>query len=491
MTLTTRRLATAILFVGLFAMAARVAVDSDTFWHLRAGTWMLDNGRILNFDAFSHTRLNQPWINHSWLSEIPMAALYQAFGYGGLNLATAIIIWLAFLFVYLSGEGGPYLRAFAVVLAAATSGVYWSARPQIVSLLLAAIFNHILILYRFRGVNRLWLLPLLMIAWVNLHGGFAIGFILLVVTFVGYTAAFAIGGFRMGEASRGMMWVGGIGLACAAAVSLNPFGPRMLLYPFKTVSIGALQNYIQEWQSPNFHTREAQVFIVMWLLTFGAAGFSKRRLEVTDFLLFGVFSGLALLAGRNIAAFAVVAAPILMRHADSAAAELGERWPKLRMRESHDPPKQLMHLVNWALLAVVTAAAIVKVSLPLDTVTIHKAIAATSPVGAAAYLKAHPAQGEMFNSYNFGGYLAWTLYPETPVYVDGRTDLYDDEFLAEYLDTYLAGAGWQDGFEKYNIGVVLVEPGAPIARALLARPDWAVRYEDPVAVVIVRINNEQ
>src|SRR3990170_1513314 len=74
MTFTTRRLATAILCLGLFAMAARVAVDSDTFWHLRAGTWMLDNGRILNFDAFSHTRLNQPWINHSWLSEIPMEA---------------------------------------------------------------------------------------------------------------------------------------------------------------------------------------------------------------------------------------------------------------------------------------------------------------------------------------------------------------------------------------------------------------------------------
>ncbi len=491
MTLTPRRLATAILFIGLFAMAARVAVDSDTFWHLRAGTWMLDNGRILNFDAFSHTRLNQPWINHSWLSEIPMAAIYRAFGYGGLNLATAIIIWLAFLFVYLSGDGGSYLRAFVIVLAATTSGVYWSARPQIVSLLLVAVFNDVLILYRYRGVNRLWLLPVLMIVWVNLHGGFAIGFILLLVAFVGYTLAFAVGGFRMGEAARGMKWVGGIGLACAAAVSVNPFGPQMLLYPFKTVSIGVLQNYIQEWQSPNFHTREAQVFIVMWLLTFGAAGFSKRRLDVTDFLLFSAFSGLALLAGRNIAVFAIVAAPILMRHADSAIAELWERWPKLRIEASTAPPKPVMQILNWALLVIVVAAAVVKVALPLNPATTEKAIAAISPVGAATYLKTHPSQGAMFNSYNFGGYLTWASYPDAPVYVDGRTDLYDDDFLAEYLNTYLAGTGWQNTLEKYQIGVVLVEPGAPIAKALLAQPNWAVRYQDSVAVVIVKMNDEQ
>src|SRR3990170_1896470 len=118
MTLTTRRLAVAIFFIGLFAMAVRVAVDSDTFWHLRAGTWMIENRRLLDFDNFSHARAGQPWINHSWLSEILMAAIFAGFGYGGLNLATAIIVWLTFIVVYQSGEGDSYLRIFAVLLAA-------------------------------------------------------------------------------------------------------------------------------------------------------------------------------------------------------------------------------------------------------------------------------------------------------------------------------------------------------------------------------------
>jgi len=483
MTLTTRRLVIAILFLALFAMAVRVAVDSDTFWHLRSGEWMLDNGRLLDFDVFSHTRLNQPWINHSWLSEIFLAVTYRVGGFSALNLVTAIIIWVTFLFVYLSGEGGPFLRAFVIVLAAATSAVYWSARPQIISLLLAAVFNYILILYRQPGRNYLWLLPILMVAWVNLHGGFAIGFILLVITFTGQIINFVV---SAEHSSQGVLWIGATGLLCAAAVTLNPYGPQMLLYPFKTVSIGALQNYIQEWQSPNFHAREAQVFIVLWLAVFAAVGLARRRLDLTDLLLFSAFSALALLAGRNIAVFAVVAAPILMLYADSAFTELQERWPRLKRLTGSAPPTRVLQSLNWALLVLVAAAVLVKAALPLNPATTDQAIAQYAPVGAANYLKATPTPGLLFNSYNFGGYLAWTLYPDRLIYVDGRTDLYDDVFLNEYLNAYQAGSGWQQTFMKYGIATVLVENNSPIARELIQSPGWAIRYSDPVSVVLVK-----
>ncbi|MBI5291763.1 MAG: hypothetical protein HY872_07800, partial [Chloroflexi bacterium] len=445
MPLTTRRLAVAIFFIGLFAMAMRVAVDSDTFWHLRAGTWMLDTHRLLNFDAFSHTRLGQPWINHSWLTEIAMAALYRLGGYGALNLATALVVWLTFFFVYRSGAGGSYLRIFVTLLAAVASAVYWSARPQIVSMLLAAVFNAILLDYRRRGVNRLWLLPVLMIAWVNLHGGFAIGFILLTVVFVGALAGLfhqRIEPLRV-QRIRDAAWLGGTGLACVLAACLNPYGPAMLLYPFKTVSIGVLQNYIQEWQSPNFHARETQVFILLWLATFGAVGFSRRRLSLTDFLLFSAFSALALLAGRNIAVFAVVAASILMLHGDATIAELQARAPALRLSENTARPARTFLILNWAIVVAVALAAAAKAALPLLPAATQDAVTGASPVGAAAYLRANPPPGLMFNSYNFGGYLTWALYPQTPVYVDGRTDLYDNAFLTDYLNTASAGPGWQ------------------------------------------------
>ncbi len=485
MPLTTRRLAIAIFFIGLFAMAMRVAVDSDTFWHLRAGTWMLDNHRLLNFDAFSHTRLGQPWINHSWLTEIAMAALYRLGGYGALNLATAVVVWLTFVFVYRSGAGGSYLRIFVTLLAAVASAVYWSARPQIVSMLLAAVFNAVLLDYRWRGVNRLWLLPPLMVAWVNLHGGFAIGFILLAAVLVGEIVESFRQRMKPLRVER-MIWLGGIGLACAAAATVNPYGPALLLYPFKTVSIGVLQNYIQEWQSPNFHAREAQVFILLWLATFGAVGLSRRRLSLTDFILFSAFSALALLAGRNIAVFAVVAAPIFMLHGDAAIAELQAHAPALKLSENMASPARTFLILNWAIVVAVALAAAAKATLPLRPAATQEAVAGASPVGAAAYLRADPPPGLMFNSYNFGGYLTWALYPQTPVYVDGRTDLYDNAFLTDYLNTASAGPGWQAALDSAHIGFVVVESNSPLARELQRAPDWAMRYRDPLAVVIVR-----
>ena len=106
-----------------------------------------------------------------------------------------------------------------------------------------------------------------------------------------------------------------IGVLIVGAVCINPSGPVMLLYPFKTVSIGALQDYIQEWQSPDFHLLSVQPFIWLLLLTLGAAGASRRRLALTDFLLVAGFAYLGLMAGRNVALFALAAPPVLARHA--------------------------------------------------------------------------------------------------------------------------------------------------------------------------------
>ena len=104
MPLTPRRLATIILFLSVFMMAMKPSVDTDSFWHLRAGAWMLDNAHILTIDVFSYTRLNQSWINHSWLSQIFLALIYRLSGFGGLNLFTAVVIVAAFMFVYRAGR---------------------------------------------------------------------------------------------------------------------------------------------------------------------------------------------------------------------------------------------------------------------------------------------------------------------------------------------------------------------------------------------------
>jgi hypothetical protein len=487
--LTTRRLATAVLFIGLFAVTIGVLVDSDTFWHLRAGTWMVENARLLNFDAFSHTVAGRPWINHSWASEILMALVYRALGYGGLNLVTALVICATLAVVYQSSDADSYVRGVVVALTAVTTAIYWSARPQIVSLLMTAIFHLVLLRWRQRGRNQLWLLPPMMALWVNLHGGFAIGFLLLSVTFIGELARWVAAKLDgaddgTGRPSRApLLWIGGIGLACAAAVALNPWGLAMLAYPFKTVSMGVLQSYIQEWKSPDFHLRSAQFFIVFWLLAFAAVGASRRRIDVTDFLSFAVFSGASLLAARNIPVFAVVTAPLVMRHAGEIVGDLKRRWGGHTARARGS---RAMVAINWAVLLLVTFAVVPKASLVLGPGATEREVSRSLPVGAVEYLRTHHASGRLFNTYNYGGFLTWALGRRMPVYVDGRTDLYDDRFLNEYINVYMAGPGFEGTLAKYRIGVVLVEPNAPIARALLATPEWSLGYSDRVSVVLVK-----
>src|SRR5258706_13577432 len=185
--LTTRRLAVAVLFILLFAVAVRIPVDTDTWWHLRSGEYILNKG-IPTTDPFSLTRLNEPWIDHSWGSQIIMFLVYRLFGGAGqpgdggnvgLALYTALLATIGMCFVYLTCEGEVYARMFVVVIAATAAAVFWSARPQMISFMLSTVVLYVLHLYKRKHIDRLWLLPVIMLLWVNLHSGWAIGFIFL------------------------------------------------------------------------------------------------------------------------------------------------------------------------------------------------------------------------------------------------------------------------------------------------------------------------
>jgi len=110
---------------------------------------------------------------------------------------------------------------------------------------------YLLWLYKYRKVDHLWLIPVVMGVWGNLHAGFSIGFIFLAGTIAGESLATLFN--RNGEHVIGWRGVGRLALvsvASAAALVVNPYGLQMLSVPFQTVGIGALQDFIQEWNSP-------------------------------------------------------------------------------------------------------------------------------------------------------------------------------------------------------------------------------------------------
>jgi hypothetical protein len=482
----TRRLVVAILFIALFAMAVRAPVDTDTWWHLRAGQVSLESGSILRTDLFSHTRYGASWINHSWLSQIVLYWLFHNFSYAGLGLWMAAVVAVAFLFVYLQMEGDPFSRAFIVVVAAATSSAIWVARPQLFSFLLTAVVAYVLYLFKWRGVNRLWLLLPVFVLWANLHAGYALGFMVLAAFIVGEVFNRLLALVTPGDdpvvSWRGIGMVIGVAVLSAVLLVVNPYGTRMWTYYLDTVGIGALQDFIQEWQSPDFHPLYTHPFIWLLLATLAAMGLSRRRADGTDLALVGMFTYASLLAGRNFGPFALVTAPVLSRHVAVLLTRLGwSGWLRAVGRSS-----VVRGAVNLALLSLIVVLAIVKVWTPLTPAFNEREQRKSLPVDAAAWILKNRPEGEMFNPYNWGGYLIWSLYPHYRVFADGRTDLYGDKFLRQYLQVQLGRPGFEAALAEYDVNLVLTYPDDALSLRLECLGGWEEVYRDDVAVIWVR-----
>lgn len=482
-----RKLVTWITLLAVFAMAARVSVDTDTWWHLRAGQWMVENRDILQVDHFSYTRGGEPWQYPGWLVEIPMYLIFQAAGPGGLNVWTALMVALAFAFIWRTLTGGPFLRALAIIFAAAVSGVYWAARPYLVTFLLSAIYLWLLEDFRRQrssgaGKRLLWL-PVLMVLWVNSHGGFAVGFILLAVYLTGLLERIPLRAWFRREMAGELLLAGRplliAGVLMVIAVMINPSGPEMYAYPFRTVSIQALQDYIQEWQSPDFHSLSAQPFAWLLLLTFGIVGFSRKRLALVDFLLFAGFAYMGLMAGRNVALFALAAPMVLTRHAEPLV-EILQRRLGIRMNLDR-PVTPALNRVNGLLFGALALAVVLKTGMVVPESVNRDYFKETMPVDAVSYLQTARPPGRLFNTYNWGGYLLWAL-PEYPVFIDGRTDLYNDEIIGQWLQVMRAEAGWEDVLDRWEVNLILVEPEMPVVGAV-EEAGWELLYEDEMAVL--------
>ena len=142
-------------------------------------------------------------------------------------------------------------------------------------------------------------------------------------------------------------------------------------------------------------------------------------------------------------------------------------------------------IVNWIMLIVILLLALVRISEPVTVAANEEFQAKELPVGAVDYLLAERPLGPIFNDYNWGGYLIWRT-PEYPVYVDGRTDLYDDEFLTDYLRIDFAHESWQEKLAKDDINLAVISVESPLAKAMTAADNWQILYQDEMALIFSR-----
>jgi hypothetical protein len=480
--LSTQRLMTLVLFLCVFVMAARPITDPDFWWHLRTGQYIWETGSIPRHDIFSHTLPGQPWITHEWLTEVLLYAVYAISGQGALILVFAGVITAAFALVYFQCPGRPYLASFVVVWGAITSAVTWGVRPQMISLLLSAIFLYVLHLYRRGKARYVWLLPPLMVLWANMHGSFFLGLVFPAAYVVGSTIVNLMG---RGEEAR-LGWrdvrrLTAVTVITAAAPILNPNGIRLLVYPFGTLGSPAMQQYIVEWFSPDFHLAQFQPFALLILALLASFALSRRIPGPTELLLMLGFGYASLRSARLVPFFVLTTTPVL---ADQLLhiwrqTEWSQIWRARRHR-----PNAVSIVVNWALLGVllVSGAARVGYTLAGNAAAQRDAF----PVAAADFLEQSQIAGNMYNLYHWGGYLLWRTYPERLVFIDGRADVYGEKLIDEYLQVYQLRETWLDPLNRYHVTFTIIDNGSPLSTMLGQQGDWQRVYADDQVAIFVR-----
>jgi hypothetical protein len=456
------RLFTLAILLVLLIPAIQPVTDPDFFWHLTTGNWILSHHDVPRHDLFTFTVPNNRWIAHEWLGEIAMAALFAigklpllSLGLGAVTAAGFVLIFRA-----IDRRVNFLIAALALALGVAASNPIWGPRLQMVTFALAALTYLWIRRFCEEEGRALYALPLVMLVWVNLHGGFVIAYVFLGVAFAAEVLKYFLN--RPNALTlRRLQHFALIGVASVAAAIFNPNGWDIYLYPFQTQLSGVQQKLIVEWFSPNFQLPEIRVFEgMLFLLLIGLA--LARRIELRQFLLLLVGLALALQSVRQLALFTIVAVPVL--------ADIWQQaWERIRgnrLLRTRTPTNALTFTLNAVVLVAVCVTVLVASVPSLVQKIDGKLIARDFPVKAANFLAAHPPPGRMLNSYGWGGYLVYRLYPGQPVFIFGDAALSGDQLLKEYAHLTFLSPDEPALMDKYQVNWVIFNSGDPIITAL-------------------------
>ncbi|HEV3274158.1 MAG TPA: hypothetical protein VG299_04775 [Candidatus Dormibacteraeota bacterium] len=482
--ITSGQLLVVAAFVVILCVLVRRGGDPDIFWHLVTGQWMVDHHQIVSHDLFTFTVAGKQWVDPEYTTEV---IAYLIFKLGGLTLvsvAFGAVTFVGFLLIWRRvrlENANPVIAAIVIGVAGLAGAAVWGPRPQMITFALTGL--ELLWLDRYlRGRSRaIYWLPLVMIAWANLHGGFLFGLVPVGV------AAFVeavhwvrrVDGDEHKRRTRNLLLVF---VACVVAAFVNPNGIHLYSYVIQPQFSAVQQNFIAEWQSPNFHVLEQRGFEAMLLLV--PVAFVLRRPSLWEVCLTVAVSYLALSAVRHAALFIAAETPLLIW---SFSAGWERMAPAARVRAWVVPRSRDLLAGAAAILVIAALGTGYFVHSTLSNQA--RATAANFPVGASDWLAAHPTVGtRMFDQYGWGGYLISRFYPDPNrrVFSFGEATLLGTKVMQQVIDVETGNADWQQIFAEWGIDYVIDVPGAPAVLALEVDPQWTKVYDDGLAVIMVK-----
>jgi Flp pilus assembly protein TadD len=489
-----------------FLAGLRTLTVTDLGWQLATARWIVQHHEIPSTDVFSYTAQGQPWV-YPVGSGLIFYGTYLLGGYALLSwLQAAACAGTVALLVW----RGSVVSAVLAILAVPMIAIRTGARADMFSVVLFAAFLRLLWQQHQTGRARLWLLPILMMAWVNLHLGFVAG-LGLVAAYVLVEALDMVWRDRREAAAERLRrcwpWL----IATGVATLVNPWGWGIFTAVSRqTSAMDTLTLWTSEWGSAplNWTTMSLGLslrnptgaFYVMFLIAAAAVLVALLRRE---FGAAALVSGAAVIALRHIrfealfAIMTVVAAGAVLASAFAGLSQKGEA----RVRSIRWSTGVTIGVALFAIIFACVRSA--------DLVSDRRYLASGDELGsfgtglswwfperAAAFIERENIPGQIFNSYNDGGYFTWRLGTKYLDYIDGRTIPFGPKLIERnviLMKSLPDSSAWQREAQDRGINSIFVPLGRnnglrlfPVLRQFCASDTWRPVYLDEVSAVFVR-----
>ncbi|MFH1454416.1 MAG: tetratricopeptide repeat protein [Armatimonadota bacterium] len=451
----------------------------DLWWQLADGKYMVLNHVISKTEVFSFSAPGFPWLNHEWLAEIVFYLVYKINGLAALNVFKIIIVVAAFiiLFKICSMRKALFFPAvLAVVLAAlfAEGSKFFGVRPYLFTYIFGTLYLLCLCGYRSsRKVLWLFIASGVMLLWVNFHGSFTFGFVL--------AGVFVLEEFvNMLRKKDSLFAPLGIFFAVNLLITLfNPWGYQIwhvLLFIKDKVTAST----IIEWQPPEIFAEQIAYFI--YLCFVNILFFIKRKKRISDFLLLVILDYLSLSSIRYMAVFSLFTSPILA----VSMQDLIERFKLLNLSRLKALEKPLA--LTGIIILVIYSFFMFR-GVRFDELSVEWEM---FPKEAVLFLQANELPPNIFNAYEWGGYLAFNLYPQYKIYIDGRVNFaYPIKVYTDYLNITACSKDWQKLLDEYNAEIIMTakikERINPVFNySIKNSKNWEKIYEDEVCIIYIK-----
>jgi len=470
--------------VAVLVVLCRRVGDPDFWWHMQVGSLLVDHGRLLSHEQFTYTVAGRPWYDQEWGSEVIGWLIFHWGGFLAFSLAYTAVTWLGFWFIWrrIAAERVPALIAGACLVIAGLAGILvWGPRSQMISFTLTCLTLYWVEEFLRDRNHHLYFLPLVMVVWANLHGGFVYGLAVVGLAAVTESVLWAVSPGDTSHRRRSLrLWA--VLIACGVAGLVNPITFNAYLAAIRVQTSSVQQSFIAEWHSPNFHVAGELGLELLLLLVVAAMALRRPRLWDVLVTVVGIYAALA--AVRNAPISAALLTPMV-------AWSFGAAWERSRWRDGfagflRRRAQDVSILVTLgALLVTVGSVGVMADTLSSQTASTN----ANFPVGAANWLAAHPTVGtRMFNAYDWGGYLMYRFYPDPNrrVFVYGEATLMGNELMQQVSDVETSEPNWQQILTEHGVNYVVERTDSALTMALSVDPQWQRVYDDGFAVIFVK-----